>query len=317
MYLMVILMKMDVLRYFVIAARLLNFTKAAEECHIAQTAMSRAIASLENELGVVLFTRDNHNVALTAAGHVFYNDVKSILSDFDAALYNAKTTQTGIPNRIKVGYSVLERGFLTHLLTSFKERNPEIAISVVRRDFGGIWNLFLEDETIDIVFTHPVTRYELISPEFVKTPLFHIHYCVLVSEKHPLAKRGYMNAEDFAHETILSITKNEGAVNLHSFKLYSKLHKVHPLEFIQADSLDSLFIMVSLGLGVGFVPNFLKQDIPEGIVMIRQNAYPDDQYFAIHRSSNKNAALQKFLASIKQDHNYLMTLDWNSMKEFM
>ena len=56
------------LRYFISAAECLNFTQAAKECFITQTAMSQHIANMEKELGFQLFRRNNRRVELTAAG---------------------------------------------------------------------------------------------------------------------------------------------------------------------------------------------------------------------------------------------------------
>ncbi len=61
------------LKYFVSLADNLSFTKAAQECFIVQTAMSRQIAALEAELGVQLFVRNTRTVELTEAGKEFYS----------------------------------------------------------------------------------------------------------------------------------------------------------------------------------------------------------------------------------------------------
>ncbi|HVI39848.1 MAG TPA: LysR family transcriptional regulator [Anaerovoracaceae bacterium] len=60
------------LKYFISAAQNLNFTKAASECFITQTAMSLSIAKLEEELNFKLFYRCNHRVKLTDSGEVFF-----------------------------------------------------------------------------------------------------------------------------------------------------------------------------------------------------------------------------------------------------
>ena len=60
------------LQYFISAAECLNFTRAARECYITQTAMSLHIAKMEKELGFQLFSRKNHVVKLTPAGKDFY-----------------------------------------------------------------------------------------------------------------------------------------------------------------------------------------------------------------------------------------------------
>ena len=58
------------LDYFQNVVNLMNFTKAAEQCHVSQSTMSKQIRALENELGVQLFYRDCHSVSLTPAGKV-------------------------------------------------------------------------------------------------------------------------------------------------------------------------------------------------------------------------------------------------------
>ena len=63
-------MKIEKLYYFLSVARHLNFTRAAQECHIAQPAISEQISSLEKELGVQLFERGARSIRLTAAGRI-------------------------------------------------------------------------------------------------------------------------------------------------------------------------------------------------------------------------------------------------------
>ena len=58
-------MELRVLNYFLAIAREENFTKAAQQLHITQPTLSRQIAQLEEELGVDLFVRSNHNIILT------------------------------------------------------------------------------------------------------------------------------------------------------------------------------------------------------------------------------------------------------------
>ena len=66
-------MNMGNIVYFITLAECLNFTEAANRCFITQAAMSRYIAALENQLGVKLFLRDSHNMALTEAGKLYYS----------------------------------------------------------------------------------------------------------------------------------------------------------------------------------------------------------------------------------------------------
>src|ERR1700722_14865374 len=79
-------------RYFLAVAQTLNFGRAAEEMYIAQPALSRAIRSLEADLGVKLFIRDHHHVELTDAGKAFRPDAETILARVLAARRKLQTT---------------------------------------------------------------------------------------------------------------------------------------------------------------------------------------------------------------------------------
>lgn len=73
-------MELRVLNYFLAIAREENFTRAAEQLHVTQPTLSRQIAQLEEELGVELFVRSNHNIILTEEGMILKRRAQEILS---------------------------------------------------------------------------------------------------------------------------------------------------------------------------------------------------------------------------------------------
>lgn len=70
---------------FVCAARQLSFTRAAEELHLTQSAISHAMRALEEDLGCQLFTRGRRKVELTVAGERFFHEAESILGEMERA----------------------------------------------------------------------------------------------------------------------------------------------------------------------------------------------------------------------------------------
>src|ERR671914_1406471 len=78
-------MEMHQVRYFVAAARTLNFTRAAEECHVAQPSLTRAIKLLEGELGGDLFRRERPRAMLTPLGERMYPLLKQCYDSAQSA----------------------------------------------------------------------------------------------------------------------------------------------------------------------------------------------------------------------------------------
>ena len=71
-------MEMHQVRYFLAVARALNFTRAAEECNVAQPSLTRAIRQLEDELGGDLFRRERPHAQLTELGHACSRSCSSV-----------------------------------------------------------------------------------------------------------------------------------------------------------------------------------------------------------------------------------------------
>lgn len=84
-----------VLRNFLILCKTLNFTRASEQTHIAQPALSRQIKQLEDFIGVPLFKRTKRKVTLTASGKYFQTEVEQLLNQFDHVVMRTKKLYLG------------------------------------------------------------------------------------------------------------------------------------------------------------------------------------------------------------------------------
>src|SRR4051812_8003104 len=88
-------MELRHLRYFVAAAELLNFTKAAAKLRVAQPSFSRQIRDLEVELGVSLLERNSRCVRLTEAGKAFATEARAVLQHAESAAQTARAFAKG------------------------------------------------------------------------------------------------------------------------------------------------------------------------------------------------------------------------------
>ena len=90
-------------RYFLVVAEELHYGRAAKRLHMAQPPLSRAIRRLESELGVRLLERTSRSVSLTAAGRVFAEEAREILSSVDFAIREARSTAAAEGATIRLG----------------------------------------------------------------------------------------------------------------------------------------------------------------------------------------------------------------------
>ena len=83
-------MELHEIRYFLALSKTLNFTKAAEACHVSQPALTRAIRKMEDELGGLLFSRERNNTHMTELGRLIEPHLAEVVAQAgEARLFNA------------------------------------------------------------------------------------------------------------------------------------------------------------------------------------------------------------------------------------
>lgn len=119
------------LRYFVAVAQELHFGRAAEKLQIAQPPLSQQIRQLERTLGVQLFERNYHTVALTNAGQVFLEEAQRVLEQMEYALSRVQDTQRGLAGWLDIGYSQSTNTtttLMSDILAIYRQRFPAVVI---------------------------------------------------------------------------------------------------------------------------------------------------------------------------------------------
>ncbi|WP_309712416.1 LysR substrate-binding domain-containing protein, partial [Armatimonas sp.] len=124
-------MELRQLEAFVTVARRASFTRAAEELHLTQPAVTRQIAALESELGALLFDRLGKSIQLTGAGETLLGYAEHILRLNDEAHEALSELAAGRAGRIAIGAaSTLATYVLPPLLTQFRQEHPGIELSL-------------------------------------------------------------------------------------------------------------------------------------------------------------------------------------------
>ena len=173
------------LHAFAAAARLGNFSLAAEDLHVTQGAISRAIARLEEHLGVILFERHGRRSLLSAAGRAYLDSVGPAIVTIESASAHLRRPQAGPQLRLSVAPTLFSH-WLIPRLPDFSARFPSVMLSFApyRRDdpltapeidgwlrIGQAWPAQI---TADYIVGHelvPICRpQDLQGPDAIRTP---------------------------------------------------------------------------------------------------------------------------------------------------
>jgi LysR family transcriptional regulator, transcription activator of glutamate synthase operon len=141
------------LRYVEAVARHCHFTRAAEELHVAQSALSHQVRRLEAELGTELFERTSRTVVVTEAGQAVVARARSILADVDGVRDEVNELRDLIRGRVSVG-AMLPAGDLDipSLLVGFSEAFPGIEVEL-REGTAGDMRRYLLEGSVDAAFS--------------------------------------------------------------------------------------------------------------------------------------------------------------------
>jgi DNA-binding transcriptional LysR family regulator len=119
------------LRYFIAVAEARHFGRAAQSLHISQPPLSRAIRSLEERLGVALFTRNRRRVELTAEGVPLLERARRLTGELERSVQELGAMARGEHGRLRIGFvSLADYGVLPGMLKAFKAAQPGVALAL-------------------------------------------------------------------------------------------------------------------------------------------------------------------------------------------
>jgi DNA-binding transcriptional LysR family regulator len=220
-------MEMHQVRYFLAVARTLNFTRAAEECNVAQPSLTRAIKLLEGELGGDLFRRERPRAMLTPLGERMYPLLKQCYDSAQSARALASLINDGEVGALKLAVSSsIELGLIMSHVNELRKSVDEIELKILRgtgpqlieymksgeaelaiaASIGDAWDRLdtwkLFDESFDMVFSrsHRLANHEQISLDDLKPERFLLRsHCEKCTDLADMLRARGLNA-DHRHE---------------------------------------------------------------------------------------------------------------------
>lgn len=259
-------MTINQLEYFCSAAQQKNFTRAAEEHFVAQTAISQQIKALERELGFDLFVRTKRVVNITPAGQSFYNDVMGILQ----LLQNAVQKAAGIAMRssgqmnsfVRIGHmGHLRSHFLPEIISRLYIQNSTLDISISEMAAFDLEKK-LESDILDIIFTVEFEDepQENAKPGIERRVLFTSPLCAVAATSHWLVSRSEVNRSELAGERIVMVDPSIGGSAILNVSNERCREAGFEPDYLMVKSVVEAYQMIEAGICIGFYPAVSKRE---------------------------------------------------------
>ena len=253
-------MNTDQLKSFIQVAENLNFARAAEILKITQSAVSRQIHSLEDELGTKLLHRTTRTVTLTPAGISFLEDAKNVMGRLKVAEQKIQRHQSTTIQVLTIGcQNEANLNLLCKVLKSCKQQIPELYPFLKVIPHRSILNLFYQDE-LDLLFGFQEDI--PIKNDTVYKELFQIPLCCIVPASHPYAERPELAKEELYLENI--VVCNSYAIPARVAEMQNQISQhILPESTYMCENLQVLLTLVRAGYGCSVLPlmNFVNTDI--------------------------------------------------------
>lgn len=254
-------MDLKQLRYFVMVAEQLSFSRAALRLHISQPPLSQQIKSLEEEMGVGLFVRDRRSVRLTDAGMVFLRESRLLLEQFRSAVNaTVRASQTNAGS-IRLGvatsglFSVMP-GFQALMRSHFP--NVELQVSDMQSDDQV---RAVSQGALDIGIVHVKPERMSVS----RAQVFSESLSVVLPIRHPQADTPELLLAQLADEPMVALSREHAPTVFDAVIASCAAAGFSPVVKHSARNPMTIFQMVRAGFGIALVPRSYAHSAYPGV----------------------------------------------------
>lgn len=249
-------MNLKHLTTFITVARCGSFSKAASQLHTVQSAVSRHINALEEELGIALLERTTRHVELTPAGEVFLQHLQDINARLEQARQDAIRIAKGQQGTLRIGYlSSACAHFLPETLRLFKQQYPAIDIAIYEMTAAQQMHAF-EEKLLDIGFSRPMDAGQKLFLEHQH--LIDDSIYAVVNNTHRLASSPHVTLAKLAEYPLTLFARHEAPSLFDT--IISAMHqdKLQPVVHDEPTSMQALLTQIAASDHVALVPGCIQ-----------------------------------------------------------
>ncbi|MFR9789422.1 LysR family transcriptional regulator [Streptomyces sp. MB22_4] len=236
------------LAYFAGVARHEHVTRAAQEMNVPQSTLSRAMARLEQDLGVELFARRGRTLVLTTAGRTFLASVERALGEVERAAEEVRADADPATGKVAFGFlHTMGAETVPGLLHAFRAEHPRIRFSLVQ-NYGEAMLEGMRAGRLDLCLTSPVPD----APDLVARRLDEQKLRLVVPGDHPLAGRRRIRLAEAAEENFVTLEPGYGLRRITD--ALCREAGFTPRIAFEGEEAETLRGLVAAGLGVALLP---------------------------------------------------------------
>jgi DNA-binding transcriptional LysR family regulator len=233
------------LKIFESVARNLSFSRAAEDLHLTQPAVSMQIKQMEDHAGLPLFTQAGKRIALTEAGKVMLRHSMVILADLKAAELSINNLKAGGAQRLRVGLVTSGSYFFPHLIGAFLHGKNDVELDMTVRSRDQLIALLRSDQIDLAVMVHAPDDPAIVAEAFAPNP-----FVLVASPTHPLAYERNIPYLRIAHECL--IVRESGTDTRSAANSTFGNHESTP-RFMEIGCAEAIKQSVMAGMGISFL----------------------------------------------------------------
>lgn len=232
-----------------------GLARAAERLNITQSALSHQVKNLEEQIGMELFVRRSKPMTLSAAGQRLLRLANEVLPQMEAVEQDFAGLKTGRTGRLHIAiecHACFE--WLFPVLEQFRRAWPDVDVDI-RPGLQFQALPALQKEEVDLVVSSDPS--ELPGVDFV--PLFDYEPVFLASSAHPLAAKSFIEAEDFAGQTLITYPVERPRLDVFSQLLTPA--GVEPAAIRQVELTAVILLLVASNRGVSVLPDWVVREV--------------------------------------------------------
>ncbi|MGN6517057.1 MAG: LysR family transcriptional regulator [Rhizomicrobium sp.] len=294
-------MDWDKLRIFHAVASAGSFTHAGQMLTLSQSAVSRQISALEDEITTPLFQRHARGLTLTDEGELLFTAVSDVLSRLGQAEEALKNAQSAPRGSLKITTS---HGLGTHWvlprIEAFLNEFPELQVHLV-----------FEDRELDLAQREADIAVRMRAPvqaDLIQRKLFTVHYH-LYADKNYLAKHGTpQNFADLQSHVLIAYGESAAPEIRDVNWLIDSVRKISPngtYRALRINNLTGILHATEAGVGVAALPDYIAAERPDLVRVLPDTEGPSFDVHLVYcdalRQSKRVAAFRDFLVKAAKD----------------